>query len=216
MSAIQGAAQGAQMGSTFGPWGAAIGAVAGFAIGGAAAKKKDKEMAKAIDEQAAFMRRENARTFGELSRQRTMQILNTAGAINYIKRTSGQVKADINVQNAAADAIGASAAAVYSAADAKQDEAEAMVMRELDIAGENLGVALDSQLYQSGLDTRAMIQFYKNQDTSKQDNLEGLLGLAETGGSLWAKGAFKSNGAAINQQGQSKPLYNNPAFVRNM
>lgn len=214
---IQGASQGAAMGSAFGPWGAAIGAGAGLLLGSLEQDKQDKARAKAIEEQAAMMRREMARAQGEIWRARTMEILNTAGAINHIKRVGGQIKADISVQNATADAIGASAIAAYSDAQAQEDQKEAQAIRALEYSIANQGIQLDSQLHQTKMSTRSMIEQSKAGDTSKQDMLSGLMGLASTGGSLWASGAF-SKGATpkYNMQGQSKILANNPAFVRNM
>jgi hypothetical protein len=187
---MQGAGQGAQAGAMFGPWGMAIGAGAGYVLGQKEGKRKDKEMAKAIEEQAKLMRVEAARAQADIRRARTMEITNTAASLRHIERQSGMIKADISVQNATADAIGASALAVYTDADSKQSEAEAATRRSMEYNLENIAMGLDSMLYGSKMQMRNVANQYKMQDTSKQDMASGLLGLGQAGGSLWAKGAF--------------------------
>ena len=187
---MQGAGQGAQAGAMFGPWGMAIGAGAGYILGQKEGKRKDKEMAKAIEEQAKLMRTEAARAQADIRRARTMEITNTAAALRHIERQSGMIKADISVQNATADAIGASALAVYTDADSKQSEAESATRRSMEYNLENIAAGLDSMLYGSRMQMRNVTNQFKQQDTSKQDMASGLLGLGQAGGSLWAKGAF--------------------------
>jgi len=209
---MSGAAAGASMGMAFGPWGAAIGGVAGYFIGDSQGAKVEKQRAKAIEAQAELMRKEMARVHGETRRARTMEILNTAEAINYIKRTSGQIKADISVQTSAADVIGASALAAYTDADAQRDNAKAQAFRNLEYTLDNQGVQLDSAFNKSFLSTRSMIEQSKSQDTSQKDMWAGVLGLAETGGSLWSSGAFKGGAPKGNNASSMVGTYSKTGY----
>jgi hypothetical protein len=215
-TALSGAAQGASAGMMFGPWGAAIGAGIGFLAGSSAAKKADKQLAKAIQFQSQQQLKEMALQQAELYRQQAVAVTNTETAINYIKYSTGQVMADISVQNAMSDAIGASAAAVYADAATKSSTEKAMAFQQLDQESNNIEQGLYSALRQSYVSTTDMLNYYKSQDTTKQDNVAGLLGLASTAGSMYSRGMFKADDPTINMQGQNKALYNNPAFVRNM
>lgn len=193
---LSGAASGASMGSAFGPWGTAIGAGVGAISGIISSKSADKSAAKAIKQQAEFLRREMARSQAEIRRQRTMEILNTANAIQYIQRSSGQVKADISVQNATADAIGASAAAAQIDAQRQEDRSKAEAIRTLEYNIANQSQSLDSQLGQSKSSTMAMLEASKQNRTSKSDSINSLISLGATFGSAWAGGAFSGAGKA--------------------
>lgn len=196
MTAMSGAAAGASAGASFGPWGAAIGAVAGAVMGGRAEQKKQEELAKAIQFQSQQMIKQMSQVQGDIWRQTGMQITNTENAINYIKYTTGQQTADISVQNAMGDAVGASAQHAYADAETKKQQAMAQTMRGMEYEFENTTQALYSALNKNAVATQDMLAYYKSQDTRKQEDMEGILGLAQTGGSMWAKGEFKSQGTA--------------------
>jgi hypothetical protein len=200
---MQGAGQGAQAGAMFGPWGMAIGAGVGFALGKKEGAEKAKQLKAAIEEHAKLMRQESARAQADIRRARSMEIANTSAALNYINRKSGHVKADTSVQNATADAIGASAQAVYSDADAKEAEAKATTMRGMEYNLTNLSAKLDSMLNSNSLQMRSAMDAFKKQDTSRQDMASGLLGLASAGGSMWAKGTFDKKTPPITDSTQS-------------
>ena len=201
----QGAAQGAQMGMAFGPWGALIGAGVGGILGGiegGAAKKREKELLayqnKVIERQRELQKERNklllqetARATADIMKERSYSIRNTGEALNYIERSSGAQKADISVQNATADAIGASAQVQYSAADAQADTATAQQWLEQEVNMDNLSSSLSSLLRQA----RSMVDVteYANvvsTRNSSADNMSALLGLAGAAGSAYSKGMF--------------------------
>lgn len=219
------AASGAAMGSMIMPGiGTAIGAVAGFAVGGlfggggstkAEARAINAQSAlrlKAIEAQALEIRKDMARNQGETRRMRTMEILNTANAIQYIKRNSGQIKADISVQNASADAIGASALAAHIDAQQQEDIGKAEAIRALEYNIANQGALLDSQLNQAEKSTRGMVEQFRVQQrqgresTQKADLAKSLISLGTTVGSAWASGAFSSAGGVSNSATSSAGL----------
>ena len=190
---LQGAGQGAQAGAMFGPWGMAIGAGVGYVFGKKEGEKKAKELKKAMEEHAKLLRQETAKAQADIRRARTVSIINTTAALRHVERKSGQIKADISVQNAASDAIGASAMAVYSDADAQKDQAENEARRGMDYEMANLGVQLSNVLNQGFMSTRTAMDGFAKQATGKKEGADGLLNLAQAGGSMWAEGKFSSS-----------------------
>ena len=181
--------------------GTAVGAVAGFVVGGLfggkAVPDNGRARVKAIESQALEIRKDMARNQGETRRMRTMEILNTANAIQYIQRNTGQIKADISVQNASADAIGASALAAHIDAQQQEDVGKAEAIRSLEYSVANQGAQLDSYLNQAERSTRGMVEQFRverQQSNSKAELVNSLISLGSSVGSAWASGAFGSAG----------------------
>ena len=192
---VQGAGQGAQMGMVFGPQGAAIGAVAGFVLGGIEGGKEAKRAQKLFEQALAnqeaqnkLVREETARGMAEISKARTANIISTADSLQYIERTSKDYKADLTVQNATADAIGASAQVMYSAVDYEKAQADAIAYRDQEYTQDNLTTQAVSLL--KGARSQIQTSVRPSADISKQQIAQGLLNLGQVGGSLWANGAF--------------------------
>lgn len=205
----QGAAQGAQMGMSFGPWGALIGAGVGAIAGGLEGGKAEKAAKKLLDyqnniiqkkrdlqkERNKLLMQETARATADIMKERSYSIRNTGEALNYIERSSGMQKADISVQNATADAIGASAQIQYSAADAQADIATAQQWLEQEVTMDNLSSSLSSLLRQA----RGMVDVteYASLVSTKNQSAEtasALLGLAGAAGSAYSQGMFQNLG----------------------
>lgn len=202
----QGAAQGAQAGMTFGPWGAIIGAgvgaIAGGLEGGKAEKAAKKLVAyqnKLVDQQRALRNEQNklllqetARASAEIMKDRAYALRATSEAVNYINRTSIQQKADISVQNATADAIGASAAIQYSAADALAGEAEAQQWLSQEVTMDNLQSSMASLLRQAKSMVNTTAYSHTAVATDPTANTQAILGLANAAGSMYSQGTFKN------------------------
>lgn len=203
--AASGAMNGLQLGSNFGPWGALIGAAAG-AVGGTiedfhtskSQAKVLKMQNKVVAEQERLRQEQNNALYKEMGRayvenmkQRNYEYANTSKAIDYIQRTSGQMKADITVQNAMSDAIGASAQAVYSAVDASTDHAIQAQYMALETELDNADTALTSMLNQakSMVNTATYNRVVGNNNASY--NTAAFLGLAEAGVSAYSSGMFE-------------------------
>ena len=212
--ATGGAAQGAQLGMSFGPWGALVGAGIGGIIGGIEGGTKEKmekawirhqnqiidQQRKLRDERNKLLLQETARAESELMKERAYTLRNTSEAINYIDRVSGINKADISVQNATADAIGASASIQYSAADASSDEARARAWFDQEVQLDNWQTSMTTMLKQarSMVDTTVYSPVFQQKDHSMIS--EGLLQLAGAAGSAYSKGLFNNISA-----GKSSP-----------
>ena len=201
----QGAAQGAQIGMNFGPWGALIGAAAG-AIGGGLEggriekiNKKTLKMQNAIiaerkrlrDERNKLLMQETARASAEIMKERAYLLRGTSEALQYISRESGLQKADISLQNAVADSIGASASVMYSAVDAQADAQAAQAWMNQEVGLDNLQTSLTTMLKQarSQVDTTAYAPLV---GVSKDTGMSAaLLSLGQVAGSAYSSGMFK-------------------------
>ena len=131
------------------------------------------------------------RAYVENMKQRNYEYSNVSKAIDYIQRTSGQMKADITMQNAMSDAIGASAQAVYSAVDAASDHAIQAQYMALETELDNSDTALTSMLNQakSMVNTATYNKVTGNSHASY--NTAALVGLAEAGLSVYSSGMFE-------------------------
>lgn len=208
-AASQGAAQGAAAGASFGPWGAVIGAGVGLVSGGLeggiledATRKLTRANNRIIeqrrqlqDERNKLLIKETARATGELLKQQQYESINISRAIQHINRGATTAKADIAVQNAVADRIGASAAAVYTAVDAEADAQISNAMLSLEVSQDNTRTEVQSVLQRSlsMVDTTVHTNVI-NQPTYSTTST--LLGLVQAGGELYKSGAFDKLGGS--------------------
>jgi len=217
-TAASGASAGFMAGmSTGNPYAAVAGLVIGGFMGGKAEKKEQKALAKAIQYQSKQLLQQMSQVQADIWRQQGVEVNNTETAINYVKYSTGQQKADISVQTASADAIGASAAAAYADAETKSQQAQAQVMRQFDNTNENLTQSLYSALNKSAVATKDMTNYFKSQDTRKQENMEAYMGLAKAGGSAYAKGMFDGmmpKGEFTKGTSPNEPAYANMAWSK--
>lgn len=211
-----GAAQGILLGMSFGPGGALVGAGIGGIIGGIEGGTKAKmekawirhqnqiidQQRKLRDERNKLLLQETARAESELMKERAYIFRNTSEAINYIDRVSGINKADISVQNATADAIGASASIQYSAADASSDEARARAWFDQEVQLSNWQTSMTTMLKQarSMVDTTAHSPVFQQKDHSIIS--DGLLQLVGAAGSAYSKGMFDNIGGGNSYSSQ--------------
>jgi hypothetical protein len=194
-AATNGAASGFAMGMQTGnPYVAIAAAVVGGVMGAKESREQDKQLAAEIKARNMKMLQMNGETFFEIQRQLAANIENTESALDYIERTSGRQKADISVQNAMADAIGASAQIAMADAEQKKQEADAKVMRDLDYAADSSTVAVFSMLNQSATQWGDYAKYTQSLDKSEEQMAEGIMNFGMTMGSAWSEGKFKDMG----------------------